>query len=330
MSFFDFDKILRSLKILHLIFINIFALSLLSCGTDSQSNAGKEFPEKVNGSIQHDGLQRKYIIHIPSSYDGTEAVPVIFVLHGGSGTVESVQNFTQMNPVSDREGFIVVYPQGYGQSGMGGFTWADGRGTSADRLGVDDVGFINSLIEEVKSEYTINRNKIYLTGFSNGAFMTQKIACEMNAQIAAIASLGSTMDVNLIETCSPGRPLPVLIINGTADPFVPYEGGPMDGDVPDIISTNALNDFWTDNNNCSTEVPPVDLPDSDQTDNSTATVFEFTNCSSDAIVKHFRINNGGHTWPGVENTNYERIAGETNEDIDASTEIWNFFDGFER
>lgn len=300
-------------------------LFLLLIGIQS-SKAQTNFAD----SISHQNLQRHYILNLPPAYQETAQLPLVIFLHGGSGSAFTGQNFTQFTPFSNSENFIIVYPQGFAPSANGGFTWADGRGTSADNLGIDDVGFIQNLIDTLISNYSIDTNRIYLSGFSNGGFMTQRIACEMNDRLAAIASLGSTMDVNLLANCDPERPLPTLILTGTADPFVPYEGGPMQGNVPDIVSTFELVDFWANNNQCSTAADSLDVPDSNGTDNTTVTTFDLTGCACNASVRHIRINNGGHTWPGVELPDYEIIAGETNEDIHASEALWAFFQQFER
>lgn len=278
-------------------------------------------------SLTHQGLSRFYYIHQPPDFDPGLPSPVLILLHGGGGDALSVQNFSQMNPVADAEGFLAIYPEGAGMTGMG-FSWADGRGTSADDAGIDDVGFIQRLIDTLRQDYVIDFQRIYLAGFSNGGFMTQRIACQDNRRIAAMASLGSAQDTGLIQQCQPGRPIPMLFINGTADPFVPYEGGSMDGDVPDIISTPDLFLFWQQHNQCTSSIDSMDLPDTDFTDNSTVTQLQVTDCPCNARVRLLRVNNGGHTWPGVENPIYELIAGETNEDIQASQELWDFFQQF--
>ncbi|MEO1654144.1 MAG: T9SS type A sorting domain-containing protein [Bacteroidota bacterium] len=283
----------------------------------------------IRDSLLFQNRQRQYIVHLPPAYNDQEPLALVIVLHGGSGNLNSVQNFTNMNPVSNANRFLVLYPQGFGPSGMGGFTWADGRGTSADKLGIDDVGFINHLLDQVIQDFAVDESRIYLCGFSNGGFLTQKIACQMNERLAAIASLGSSQGVDQILSCNPERPLPTLILTGTADPLVPYEGGPMEGDVPDVISSRELLDFWIQNNACRNELDSLNLPDTDTTDNSNVSVFEWDQCDCEAKVKHLRINGGGHTWPGVELENVEVIGGETNEDIQASVELWKFFRDFQ-
>lgn len=275
-------------------------------------------------TLFYQNIQRNYIVHLPPGYSFDQAVPVVIVLHGGSGTYQNVQGFTQMNTVSHANGFLAVYPQGAGIAPPG-FSWADGRGTSADLDGIDDVGFIDRLIDTLNQDYLIDLDRIYVCGFSNGGFMTQRLGCELAGRFAAIGSLGCSMDTSLYANCLPVRPVPMLFVNGTADPFVPYEGGVMNGNVTPIVGVDTAVAFWVDHNQCQTAGDWEPLPDVVTDDNSTAEVRHFTDCSCQADVRFYRLINGGHTWPGVELPAQEPILGETNEDIQASVALWSFF-----
>lgn len=294
---------------------------VLSFGCFGQTN--------VVDSLVHQGFDRKYTIHTPPGFTNLTPVPVVLMLHGAGGTMLNSQNFTNLNSVSDAHGFLGVYPEGYGPLQLG-FSWADGRGTVADQSGIDDVGFIAELIDVLINDYSADTSRIYICGFSNGGFMTQRLACESNARFAAMASLGCTIDTQLLSTCNPNRAIPMFLLGGTEDTFVPYEGGvgvvSGTGTVVNHVEMDALLDFWETNNACGTAVPPVDLPDINTDDNSTVTVFTFTDCACNATVKLYRVNGGGHTWPGVSNPIYEIIAGPTNLDISASEELWSFFE----
>ena len=298
--------------------ILIFAM-LLRYSSNSQST--------VIDSIVHQTYQRKFTVHQPTGFTNTIPVPLVFMLHGGGGTMSNAQGFTNLNSVSNTGGFLTVYPQGYGVIPSGGYSWADGRGTSADIAGIDDIGFIDKLLDKLMVTYNIDPNRIYICGFSNGGFMTQRIACELNQRFAAIASLASIMDTTLFGRCNPKRAIPMLFMLGTSDPFVPYSGGPMigSGAVTPVVGIDTLINFWKINNQCLTTNLSIDLPNIALTDNSTVTLYKFTNCSCNSDICFYRINGGGHTWPGVSIPAYEIIAGRTNLDIQASVELWNFF-----
>ncbi len=274
-------------------------------------------------SLSHDGLQRKYALYTPPGATGE--LPLVVVLHGGSGNATSVQGFTRMNLVADANDFHVLYPEGGATTPIGGFAWADGRGTTADDAGIDDVDFVNVLIDSIVASHSVDTQRIYLTGFSNGGFLAQKIACEQNDKFAAISALGATQNIPLNNACAPGRAIPMIMMHGTADSSVPNEGGNMANVPDDVIGAMALMAFWQQNNNCSSSLDSTALPDVVTDDNSTAVQFDYTDCDCGADVRHFRLNDAGHTWPGVELPQLEPVAGETNEDINASSELWNFF-----
>jgi polyhydroxybutyrate depolymerase len=276
-------------------------------------------------SIVHQTFQRKFMVHFPPNFNTTTQRPLVLNLHGGSGNMVNAQGFSRLNQVSDQNNFIVAWPQGYGIAPPG-FSWADGRNTSADQAGIDDIGFIDKLIDTLISDYNIDTNRIYICGFSNGGFMVQRLACQLTDRFAAMASLGSSMDTVLYQTCNPSKPIPMAFFNGTADPAMPYGGGPMQNpQVTPVVPVDTAVNFWVTHNNCQTANPVFNFPDTFTTDNSTAELYSFTNCDCNADIKFYKLINGGHTWPGVYVASQASVLGNTNRDINASVELWNFF-----
>lgn len=273
----------------------------------------------VIDSILHNNLTRYYGYFLPTGYNSNQDYPLVFVLHGGSGTALGTVGFTLMHDVGDTANFITVYPQAYAPSGNG-FSWAAGNGTPGDNMNIDDVDFFDKLIDSINTDLSIDLNRVYATGLSNGGFMCQRLACEKSDKITAVASLTSYIDIAQMQTCQPAREIPMMIINGTADPIIPYNGIPGA-----TLSTDSVVAWWANLTGCNPTPTATNLPDSDTTDNSTVTLFEYIDCECDNQVRLYRVNGGGHTWPGVEIPSYEIIAGETNEDIFASAEIWDFF-----
>jgi len=294
-------------------------LLILSSQLSAQTN--------ISATLQHQSLQRQYTVHLPPGFDDAAPTPVLLTLHGGGGTALSVQGFTRMNQVSNQKGFLAVYPQGFTET-LSGFSWADGRGAGADEDGIDDVGFIDKLIDTLAADYNIDTRRVYVCGFSNGGFMSQRLACVLPERFAAVGGLGCSMDTSLFANCDPSRPVPMIYVSGTADPFVPFEGGEMLGDVTPIVPVDSAVQFWVDHNGCRTAQPVVAIRDSVTDDNSTAQRFDFTDCDRGAEVRFFKLIGAGHTWAGVELPMQELILGETNEDIQASFELWKFFRQF--
>lgn len=265
------------------------------------------------------------MVHFPPDFNTSTQRALVLNLHGGSGNMVTAQGFSLMNPVSDQNNFIVAWPQGYGIAPPG-FSWADGRNTSADQAGIDDVGFIDKLIDTLIARYNVDTSRIYICGFSNGGFMVQRIACQLTNRFAAMASLGASMDTVLHQTCNPSKPVPMAFFNGTADPAMPYGGGPMQNpQVIPVVPVDTTVRFWVSRNNCQTANPVFNFPNTFTTDNSTAELYTFTDCDCTADVKFYKLINGGHTWPGVYVASQAPFLGNTNRDINASVELWNFF-----
>ena len=290
---------------------------------------GQDYPEIVNGTLEYQSTQRVYSLHIPDSFDGTVAAPMVVFLHGGGGNAQSAQNFTNFNEISEENDFLMLYPQAGFEFPDNSFIWADGRGLAPDEQGIDDVGYINNLIDFLETQYNINNDKIYLCGFSNGSFLAQKIAFEANSQFAAVGTIGGTMSEELFENNNPNRAIPMIYIFGKDDPLVPYNGGFVSGnmDFEPVIGIEQAVDFWVNNNNCRTTLPKVNLPDVNLNDSSSVAVFEYTDGDANSIVKYYEITGGGHTWPGVPLPNQN--LGNVNMDIEASKVLWEFFDQFE-
>jgi len=274
--------------------------------------------------IQDDSL-RNYLLYVPAAYDGSEEWPLVVNIHGYSLSAPFQMDFSQMNAVADTAHFLVAYPQGlrmemtlpgFPPSGPGFNLGADSVFTSPSNA--DDVGFIAAILDSIEANYQVAKDRIYSTGFSNGAMLSNILACELGDRIAAVASVGGKLPLSW--DCSPSRPIPILFIHGTSDAQAEYEvRSPFLFTVPESL------DFWTTNNNCEGEPVVTALPDLDTTDNSTVEFLQWQDC--DAEVAHFKVLDGAHQWPGGQNL--LPFLGNFNRDINASVEIWNFFNRHE-
>ncbi|MBK8831086.1 MAG: T9SS type A sorting domain-containing protein [Saprospiraceae bacterium] len=269
--------------------------------------------QTIDGSITFAGIQRDYILYVPEIYTPGEAVPLILNFHGYTSNAFEQLNYGDFRPIADTAGFIVVHPMGTVDL-LGNTHWNVGWGTSS----VDDLGFTAALIDSLSAEYSINQDRIYSTGMSNGGFMSYHLACELSERIAAIASVTGTMNVNQPATCSPGHPMPVMEIHGTADATVPYTGNFLFGTTPAAVA------YWVNYNNCESTPSITAIPDTDGGDGCTAEHQVYTGGNNGSTVEHFKIINGEHTWPG---SAFGGVG--TNQDIDACNEIWRFFSKYD-
>lgn len=290
--------------------IPLLLLVLSGCDSTTKEPAFEEAETgTMNGSIMHDGMERTYILYVPASYTPEEAMPLVLNFHGYTSNASEQMGYGDFRPIADTAGFIVVHPQG---SLLAGEThWNVGGWTLESTT--DDVGFTEALLDSISAVYNIDQTRIYSTGMSNGGYMSFLLACQMSERIAAIASVTGSMTPETFNDCRPGKSMPVMQIHGTSDNVVPYTGAGWTRSIADVL------DYWINVNGCDATVVRTDLTDSNMQDGSTVDHHTY-GCEAKAAVEHFEVAGGGHTWPG----SVPGGAG-TNQDINASAEIWTFF-----
>jgi polyhydroxybutyrate depolymerase len=273
----------------------------------------------LNRTLQHDGLTRRYALYVPSAYTGNAAWPLVINMHGATSNSSQQMSFSGMNAVADAGDFLVVYPDALGSPTF----WNDGISPSS----TDDVGFISQLLDELESGYSIDSSRVYATGLSNGGTMSYILGRDLRDRIAAVASVAGSIDLTT------GRPIPALHVHGTADPVGLFNGGPIP-QIPSIVLPPVMQviDNWRESNGCTGEPTITQLPNLNAQDSSTVELVHYENCECyltssgeerPAEVLFYRIDGGGHTWPG--GAAAPAILGPVNRDINASQEIWNFF-----
>jgi len=274
--------------------------------------------------IKHGGLERMYRVHVPASYDSAKPLPLLIALHGGGGNMDIQANdvFYGQISKSEREGFIVAFPNGFSRAPGGRLaTWNAGNccGAARDR-NVDDVGFIRQVVADIGRQWHIDPARVYATGMSNGAMMAYRLACEAPDLIKAIAPVAGTDNTRV---CTPASPVGVLHIHARNDSHVLFGGGAG----PDSVSRSQITDYvsvadtiakWTRLNHCAAGVAPkrvLDKPD--------AWCEAYPGCEGGAQVQLCVTETGGHSWPGGRKP---REVGEpASNAISANDVMWEFF-----
>lgn len=255
-------------------------------------------------TLAFDGSDREFRVHAPPGYDPTAATPIVLVLHGYTETNDAIETISQMTPEADDRGYIVVYPQGLSTSWNAGSCCG-----SSQQLGVDDVGFINAMLDQIEADYCVDTKRVFSSGFSNGAMLSHRLACESADRIAAIGPVSGPIGV---PTCTPSRPVPVQHFHGTSDFVVPFNGGGLGGFISAADSTAG----WVERNGCDpTPTVTFDMGD--------ATCETYSTCTAGADVVLCTLTGGGHQWPGGESAG---PGGTINMDIFASEALLDFFD----
>lgn len=266
--------------------------------------------DKSNGSIQSSGMRRTYLLHVPANLDLSKLVPLVISLHGFAEWPAHQIQISGWNDLADKQGFLVVYPSGTGFPKR----WKAGGQPAGAADKWQDVTFISDLIDELQKQYNIDPARIYANGLSNGGGMAYLLGCTLSDRIAAVGSVAGAF-VFPLEECQPARPVPMIAFHGTADPIVPYLGGPTrDFIFPSIPQWMAAR---AQINGCN--AAPTQLPASGE-----ASGVRYSGCLQEADVVFYSIQDGGHSWPGGEPLP-EWIVGHTSKDILATRTMWEFF-----
>ena len=262
-------------------------------------------------SMRHDSLDRVFYLYVPTSYAaGTTQAATLFSLHGYTSNALLHLSYTGFEKIANEKGFIVVYPQGSILKSTGSTHWNVGGWTNTSTT--DDVSFLSTIIDYLSTRYSVNLDRIYSTGMSNGGFMSYHLACNLSSKIAAVASVTGSMTPETYDTCNPVHPTPVLQIHGKLDNTVPYEGSPGMKPIKEVIA------YWSQHNGCNSTPTEKPIIDSDG-DGDGGTQSSYSGCLKNAEVTLKLLDGMGHEWPV-----------SSAHDIDASLTIWNFLSQYDR
>jgi polyhydroxybutyrate depolymerase len=303
------------------------AALLVSCAFEQPPDP--DVPTLRFESLTWDGLERTFATYSPTSL--AEPAAVVFLLHGGFSDATAIWNSElgrSWKALADANGFLLVLPEGRPDPGdPSGHHWNDCRvdiGNADSASTEDDVGFIGHVIDVVEGRFATAPQRIYVTGASNGGMMTYRLAMQSGKRFAAAAAIIANLP-DPSECAFVADPLPLLIMNGTLDPAIPYNGGCVAGpscERGSVRSTAATVALWVLANGASVTPAVTDLPDLVPSDDSTVRVFRFDGGASGNDVVLYRVDGGGHCPPGPD----PFPATQKNRDIDAATEVWQFFE----
>jgi polyhydroxybutyrate depolymerase len=279
--------------------------------------------DTVSHSLVHNNTNRSYRFFVPEALrDRAGPQAVVLVLHG-AGAFPDILDHTHMNEVAAKERFVAIYPQGTGD------LWNDGALGLFGPNAADDVAYIRRVVEDVdRNVVKIDRRRLYAAGFSNGGMMAMRLGCEAADLFAGVAAVTAAMPAAIAPHCKPTRPIAVLVINGTDDPLVPYDGGDVRFlgvmRLGRILSTDETMALWARHNGCGPAAPPLALPNRDPEDGTRAVQIDYTGCRN-ARVRLVRLEGAGHGWPNGPQFLPAFAIGRVSRDIDGGHAIWAFF-----
>jgi len=273
------------------------ALFAISCGTPPASQTTHVSPSPTNvGYLSIGSIQRVYVTYRPPSAAAHSSLPLVIALHGYTVGATWMETNTHFDQLADQDGFEVVYPQGEGNA------WNAGR--CCGHASGDDVAFIRAVIDELTAHGDVDRTRVYVAGMSNGAFMAQRLACELADRVTAVASVSGSL---VLDTCAPSRPVPVLEIHGVDDDIVPLNGGMVAG-LTTFPPTMSNMKAWAKRDSCA--------PSAAMSRDGIASIYTWSHCRGGVTVVLEEVAGVGHTWFSPDD-----MPGEP----DASKVAWAFF-----
>lgn len=335
--------------------VTCFALQCLA-----QALWAQETKEKITV----DDVDRNFMVRLPKGYDATKHYPVVILLHGMSQDADDMERLTRFDELADKDGIIAVYPiamhgrwnvgvrpqqaqrpmgmgpgrrgryggggypgGGYPGGGGGGYPGGQrpqGQDPSEDHRATpaDDIAFFNQMLDQLATKFSVDTKRIYAAGLSEGGFMSMRVGCALSDRIAAVAVLGAAMPKTMI--CVPTRPVPLVMINGTSDPIVPYGGGTEHNRNLAVISVEDSAKAWARIDRCA-EKPDKSKLRPQAKGGMETKVDTYNGCQHDAQVVLYSVKGAGNTWPGGEQYEAEKTIGKTSQDLNADEVIWSFF-----
>lgn len=305
-------------------------LALLSMPAAATSVLSVENVEVFQETLRHQNADRRVLFLKPAIPDSNDPAPALVLLHFLDGTPPEMANLTEIALMVRDHGAWVILPEAV----SGYWNHTPNAGELLTPLGaldlhvglyggsaVDDVGFLTRMIDSMVARHPIDPRRIYMAGYSNGALMSERYACERPDRIAGAGVVGASMRESLQRRCAPSRPVSMLFINGDADRVSPYAG------TIGVLPAPEAAAFWATANGCGTTPQRSTLPDIE--DDGTLTQLDtWQGCRDDSAVEFYTVINGGHTWPGT--LDYTPALGLASQDFSATQLLWEFFSRFSR
>lgn len=287
------------------------AMLAVACGT-APTAPSSPVPGRLGEWVRVGGVERTYVMHLPSTYDTSYSWPLLVVFHGNHDSGATFRNRIGLQPVADSAGVITVFPNGR----FGG--WAPGCDcTESDFIGVDDTVFVKALLDHLTDSLAVDPARIYVAGFSQGGMMVERLVCTLSDRLAGGISVGATLPETIADDCMPSQPVPVIFFLGTADPEFGAQN--TSGDVHFFSSAQTVA-FFAREAGCSPN--PVETTQPAEPGVESVRVTQYPRCSR-SQVRLYTIEGGGHTWPDSPGP-WPAEYGPVSRAINANIEILRF------
>jgi polyhydroxybutyrate depolymerase len=282
-------------------------------------DAARDFSKKIgdkkgdtNYTLSLQDKEREVTVHVPPQYDPNRPMPMVVMLHGFMQDKEEIARISQFKEKADKEGFIAVFPNATGWLGDRMRWWNVGKN---QLYRADDVDFIRQLTEIIPQKLNVDKDRIFLVGFSNGAMMAQEAAARLNDKIAAVASVSGGM---LRKQDKPKGDMNALLIHGSNDEVIPASGGMLANlfGAPRVLSALKAFEVWADANGLT--------PFAHKSAGEPIQTYSAIDTASGREVTFYNLKDGSHDWPG------SSASTTAASQFNATDEIWNFLNRHRR
>ena len=286
-----------------------FTISITDDETDNSSaTCNQETASTSYCTISSDNLEREFYVVFPASFALEKTYPLIISLHGGGDYADANMEYTGFKKINDENDLVLIFPQGTIAQDKGDTGWFAGGDCSG--LEVCDISFIEKLIDFSIEELSIDSDRVYVSGFSNGAFMAYTTACFLSNKVAAVAPVSGSLSPDDYESCSPERPMSIIHLHGLNDSAIPVQGSDY------ITPLQLVSNYWSSFNSCSESI----IIDGDDLNGDGYSWYSeiSTNCQEGVSLNFTYLENFGHSWPTSES---DKGGGA---DIEGASFIWEF------
>ena len=287
---------------------------------DESDDADNSSPSCINQSqntlfceLVWEDINREFYIVSPNDLTSDDQAPLLISLHGGADYADANMQYTGFLDILNEKSFVAIFPQGTVAEGKGDTGWYAGGDCSG--LEVCDLSFIERLIDYSVEDHNIDKDRVYVSGFSNGAFMVYTLACFLSNKIAAFAPVSGSMSPDDYQICNPQRPIPIIHIHGINDDSIPIQGSDYVTPLEDVSS------FLSMINNC-TQSSIIDGEDINEDGYAWYSEISY-DCNEGASVNFTYLENFGHNWPSLESSK------GSGADIDGASFIWEFLSAYD-
>jgi polyhydroxybutyrate depolymerase len=281
----------------------------------------------LSQSLQVGNQQRRYLLQVPRAYSPDHPLPLLFVFHGGNGTASEMQKISRFNLLSAEKGILIVYPDS-----LSGY-WNDGRLPESSQQDLpDDISFVTHVVAKLSATYAVDLRRVYAVGFSNGGMMTLRLPCALPGLFAGIAAVAASFPRTLAAACEPSEPISLLMVNGTADTVVPWEGGDADGPSRNgglFLPVQETAKFWARRGGCREQPVRTQQSGLDIKNALFVHTYRFSGCRAGIEVMLEAVGGLGHQWPGptidpLLDVMIHKATGSQYKAQDVTRSIWDF------